>query len=737
MNRKDRRAAGKRGKGPLAPMPGAMPGLPPTPAVLARNLFAAAVQHFRAGQIAQAERACRDVLTFDRNHADALHLLGVIAFQVGRHDAALELIGKALALNGRNPDCHFNMAQVLRTRGLLDEAAMHFTQATELRPDYAAAHLALADFHLQQGRFGEAVSRYRRALMNGGSAEAHGNFGVALAGVGLWEEAAAQYRRALALNPSLVDVYRNLARIMLVQGNVAEALALTRRALALRESDEVRALFVQCLRRMRAADIDGELRGLLARALSEGWSRPSGLSALAGLLCGGARAAAELAGDALLRALLESTPVRNIELERVLTAARSELLTLAASSPDRIDDRLLGFFCALARQCFINEYVFALSEADAGHGQSLRGQIAAAIETGADIPPLLLVAVAAVVPLHSLPRGETLLQRSWPAAVGALLEQQVREPAQEREIRASVPALTAIDDEVSLAVQHQYEAMPYPRWIKAAPVGQPVTIEWYLRNQFPTAPIRVHGPSHGLDVLIPGCGTGQHTIETAQRFAGARVLAVDLSRTSLGYAIRKTQALGLRNIEYAQADILKLGALGRTFDLIEVSGVLHHLRDWAEGWRVLLALLQPGGFMHVGLYSAAARADIRAARAFIAERHYGYAADDIRRCRQELLGFEDGSPLKNVAKYPDFFTISECRDLLFHVQEHQLTIPEIAAFLRDHRLTFIGFTGEPALAYRQRFPADAAMTDLEQWHQFETENPLAFTGMYQFWVQKA
>ena len=56
---------------------------------------------------------------------------------------------------------------------------------------------------------------------------------------------------------------------------------------------------------------------------------------------------------------------------------------------------------------------------------------------------------------------------------------------------------------------------------------------------------------------------------------------------------------------------------------------------------------------------------------------------DIRRCRQEILASEDGTPLKNVAKYSDFFTTSECRDLLFDVQEHQLTIPQIAAFLRE------------------------------------------------------
>src|SRR5580704_15308453 len=142
----------------------------------------------------------------------------------------------------------------------------------------------------------------------------------------------------------------------------------------------------------------------------------------------------------------------------------------------------------------------------------------------------------------------------------------------------------------------------------------------------------------------------------------------------------------LANVTYMQADILKLGAIGRSFDVIEASGVLHHLRDPAEGWRILLSLLRPGGLMNVGLYSAPARSDVRAARAFIAERGFDRTADDIRNCRQEMLAFADGTPLRNIAKFPDFFTTSECRDLLFHVQEHQMTIPEIKAFLGENHL---------------------------------------------------
>jgi Tfp pilus assembly protein PilF/SAM-dependent methyltransferase len=727
MNRKDRRAAGKRGSGPFAPSSG--------PGALAGNLFAAAVQHFQARRLDEAERTCRDVLTFDRNHAHALHLLGLIAHQSGRPDAALDFISRALALDRRNPDCEFNMAQVLRVLGRTEEAITHLTRATELRRDYAAAHLALADIHLQQGRFAEAAPSYRRALvLQSASAESYSNFGVALAGLGHWHEAAEQYRRALALKPELIDVYRNLGRILLAQGNITEALALTRRALAMQDAVELRALFVQCVKELAPSDIDDELRALIGRALQEGWSRPSELSALASELCGHERGLSALAEDRLLLALMRVAPVRTVALEAVLIDTRQQLLARAATA-EALDETLIEFACALAQQCFINEYVFALSDEESAQAHKLTDALVTALTSGESISPLLLAAVAAYSPLHALAQADVLLQRSWPAAAQALIMQQVIEPRQEREIRGSIPALTTIEDEVSRKVQRQYEDMPYPRWLEAAPIGQPVTIDWYLRSQFPAAQIRSSLPHAGLDILIAGCGTGQHTIETAQRFAGARVLAIDLSRTSLGYAMRKTRALGLTNVDYAQADILKLATLGRSFDVIEVGGVLHHMRDFAEGWRALLTVLRPGGVMHVGLYSSLARADVRAARAFIAERGYGESADDIRRCRQELLRCEEGSALRNVTKYADFFTTSECRDLLFHVQEQQLSIPEIAAFLRQHGLNFLGFTGV-GQAYRARFLADIAMTNLEQWHQFETEHPMAFTGMYQFWVQK-
>ncbi len=98
------------------------------------------------------------------------------------------------------------------------------------------------------------------------------------------------------------------------------------------------------------------------------------------------------------------------------------------------------------------------------------------------------------------------------------------------------------------------------------------------------------------------------------------------------------------------------------------------------------------------------------------------------------------TPLASVTRFNDFFATSECRDLLFHVQESRTTIPAIKAFLAEHGLKFIGFEfGDAALrGYRALFAEQRwSMSDLDRWHDFETKYPDTFSGMYQFWVQKA
>jgi SAM-dependent methyltransferase len=425
------------------------------------------------------------------------------------------------------------------------------------------------------------------------------------------------------------------------------------------------------------------------------------------------------------------------DLEHLVVALRRALFEIVAADRELPPD---GFavLCAVARQCFVNEYVSGASDEERHAAAALGDRLAAAAVQGADIPPQWVAAIAAYQPLASLPGverlGEQTWAQTWPAPVADLLVQQVTEPRTEAELRATLPRLTAIEDGVSRAVKQQYEENPYPRWIAAGPAGGSVSLDAYLTAKFPD--YRPLGRA-AVAILIAGCGTGQHAIETAQRFADADVLAIDLAESSLAYALRKTRERGLANLRYALADILAFDGAGQSFDLIEASGVLHHLADPLAAWRRLVALLRPGGVMNVGLYSERGRADVVRARALVAAHGFEATADGIRECRAPMLSSDD--PLLAAAcRRTDFYSLSGCRDLLFHVEEHRLSLPEIAAFIGDTGLAFLGFDADAALLgrYAARFPEDGTKTDLGRWHQFETEYPDTFAAMYQFWVQK-
>jgi SAM-dependent methyltransferase len=207
---------------------------------------------------------------------------------------------------------------------------------------------------------------------------------------------------------------------------------------------------------------------------------------------------------------------------------------------------------------------------------------------------------------------------------------------------------------------------------------------------------------------------------------------------SLGYAKRKTAEIGIDSIEYAQADLLKLNLLGRTFDVIESSGVLHHLENPLNRLQVLLSLLRPSGLLKLVIYRAIARRDIVKVRNLISSAGIGSSSQDIRGYRKHLLGLKNSKDFGFATISSDFFSTSACRDLLFHVQEHRMNLRTLDRFFKDHDLNFLGFEIDSSViqAYKKRFSNDISATNLEQWHIFEEENPDTFFGMYQFYVQK-
>jgi tetratricopeptide (TPR) repeat protein/2-polyprenyl-3-methyl-5-hydroxy-6-metoxy-1,4-benzoquinol methylase len=721
------------------------------------------------GRTAEAVDCYERALVINPSYAEVHFNLGILAITLGRHDEAAKRLHTAIDIHPDYAAAHYQLGRVLHAVGRIDEALDSIRHAITVDPRMYDAHYSLGII-LQHVRpnpsLEEAVASFRRAVeIKPDFAQGHHALGILLSNLAQLDAAEESLRRGFAIKPESPEILHDLAMNLLSSGKSPEAVQLIVRTLDRTPTWTTKLAFSSCVARTRFTINDSETRAALTTAITEPWGAPYELCrpALSMIMLNpriascvrlangswparlpkaalyGADGLAALAADPLLHALLEASPVTTIEFERFLTCARHALLetVLNKQAPDSSDIAALRFYAALSRQCFVNEYIFDCLDRERLDATASRSNLLALMAANAVVPSILLLAVAAYFPLYALPNADRLLTLSEPGPADEVLRQQIREPLEEQALRAKVKSLTSISGGVSEDVRNQYEQNPYPRWVKLPIHDQALHFNDELRRTLPFAPFMPMLDDSAPEVLIAGCGTGGQPILVAQRFRGIRVLAIDLSLSSISYAKRKTQERGMTNIEYAHADILKLGDVARTFDIIESVGVLHHLADPFAGWRTLLSRLRPGGFMRLGLYSKLARRHVVKAREFIAARAYGSTPDDIRRFRQDFA-LQDASLEVQLSKTSDFYSTSECRDLLFHVKEHHLTLSQIESFLTEFGLQFIGFELDPRVLsqYRACFADDPAGTKLNNWARFEEDNPDTFAGMYRFWIQQ-
>lgn len=723
-----------------------------------------ALQHHQAGRLQEAEAIYRQVLQAQPNCADAFHLLGLIAQQTGRAVLAMECVGKAIQLNPSAGEFHNSMGEAHRAQGKLEEAEVHYRRALAITPLLAEAHCNLGIILRWYGKTDEAVSHLQRALaIKPSLAQAHHNLGTVFQDQGKLDEAVASYERALKFLPDLADSQTGLAAALRSQGRTLKAIQVLFGGLASQPSNvSLRRSLAESLRGFSLDTIGERERAILlslctdrnistndlAIAIISLLKNTPAFSSLRSAVHAGddpfATAASEtdaFTRDPLLLAALPRMAIYDIELELVLTHVRRNILLrtqwqngLPAADPAVSHD----FMCALARQCFHSQYAFFVAEDEERRACVLRSGLQAAMERLETNPlalewPLLLSALYGS--LSSLPDWERLLKPAhsqWNQSFRPILREQLIDCRREKEITGYLTAITDIDDEVSKAVRRQYEDNPYPVWVSVNN-PQSMSAEELARRLRPGENVQAF--PRPVPILVAGCGTGYHPIEVAMTFNDCKVLAVDLSRASLGYAVRMAELFGITNIDFHQADILKLNGLNRRFAVIECSGVLHHLKEPMMGWQVLVDLLEPGGLMQIGLYSERARRDIQAARKFAGAQGFPATPDGIRRCRRAIINLPSEHPARGALTAGDFFTLNGCRDLIMHSQEQTFTLPGIAEYLDRLGLRFLGFQCDAAILgrFRAMFPDYKALTDLALWDRFEEGHPESFKGMYQFW----
>lgn len=354
-----------------------------------------------------------------------------------------------------------------------------------------------------------------------------------------------------------------------------------------------------------------------------------------------------------------------------------------------------------------------------------------------------------------------------------LLTRSVHGPHKDIEAAAALPRLTDAallpDDDTGSPCRDFYEEIIYPPWHDGVDaIGRlPLSPIERIQRLFPEA----RAPSGAGGVLIAGCGSGKQIANELRSYAGCPIVAFDISARSVAYAQRRLERLlppfEFHRIEFCVGDIERISPAtfgGRAFDVVVCVGVLHHLKDPAEGLRRLAALLEPSaaGVLHLATYSTlGSRPLLDASRAWLREAAPTRGLFDgegqllrrptraeVRDLRQVCLeGLSVGHPVRELCTQSrDFATTSGVLDLLFHPRECSFTLLELQDLLCAVEFQPLGMLcHNPHRDWenRQRYAAAGSpltegdpMRDLARWHDVETKFPETFGRMHTVFAQR-
>jgi SAM-dependent methyltransferase len=484
--------------------------------------------------------------------------------------------------------------------------------------------------------------------------------------------------------------------------------------------------------------------------------------------------------------------------------ATEALVALQTGRPQLAGGTLDALSAALACQASLTDYAWWEDDRDTELIRQLSAQLANTDRSPDDRSARLLISVYAtyrqLLPLleswPSLPRwDQAFLERRGKGGQGwpfwQLWRLTVAEPRRERELSAAIvdPSGAAAaaaaaarseegavaisvgrprprhecavaSDSVSCAVRSMYERSPYPRWSRDPPaVRWPAHPTDFLRAVGFVVPTGWPAVSVGrpLKVLWVGCGTGYMLTIFARHFGAlVDIWALDLSLSSLGYAARRVDELGLRNVHFVRGDILALPTkltAQAPFDFMESSGVIHHLKRPTEALTSLVALLRPAAPLNLALYSTIARRE-SVVPCRVAGKDFNVSSDvSVREFRRYLRALaaahaagEEGARSQwasEIVRTEDYASLTGTRDLCLHPQERTYTLLQLRKMLDKVGLRWLRFAPtfdrQAQALFEQRFGIGpfTKQATLKKWHEFERDHPKTFAAMYQFFVQRS
>ena len=651
--------------------------------------------------------------------------LAIKKHQNNYFDIAEKLYREILKTNPDQFESNFALGTLLVQTKKFDMAKPFIQKAIQINPNYAAAYSNLGYIERKLGEQQKSISSYQKAIqINPNYIIAYNNLAIIFKELGELKKSIKYYEKSIQINANNISTINGLSGLfkLICLDNITKD-----------NSDRLKKLFLILFRRNDINHTDIFKNAKLLLFIEKNYNEVQQIVNSESFLLKN-KFIKSLTSEELFHLILQKSIIKDLLLEKILTKIRKEILFDLIKYENHSLKVKFEFLISIAEQCFLNEYCFSQSKKEIDSIKQLKN----IIENEEEINEIRIAILSSYIPLNTskVISNKLLNYKSENILFNDLISMQIREPLREKELLNSIGSFGNISDTVSKKVRKQYEENPYPRWrfgYKKSP-SNPLII---INNQIEPNKIELNNKFNNSNILIAGCGTGRQ-IAIANQFLNANILGIDLSLSSLAYAKRKTEELDFKNIEFLHGDILQLRNLNRKFDIIECVGTLHHMKDPLEGLQVLLDLLEPHGFMKLGLYSEISRKYVVKARDFIKKKGFKDTIEDIRNFRESIVKEKNNQLFQKMFNIRDFYSTSMVRDLMFHVQEHRFTIPEIFKILKDQNLEFLGFTDLLIKdKFLKLFPNDKKNISLENWNQFEISNPDTFSNMYQFWVRKA
>ena len=686
---------------------------------LSSKILARAIKYHQEYKYELAEKLYDKILQKNPNNFEVVFNLGTLYLQIKKFDKSKKLLNKVIKYNPNHINSYNNLGNVFNELGELQNSKECFKKIIKIDSKNTNAYNNLGIILHRLGNLKEAAEQCQKAIeLDSTHVEALNNLANILNELGDFNGSIKSYIKIIEINPNHVNAINNLSilftRVQLIELNNIDNVFLKKLFLFFYKRNDIDHGYIFSNAK-QLIFLNFNLKKLENKIEEDNLLENEVIK--------------KLIKDELFILMLKKSLIKDIFLEKILTKIRYEILmNIFKNKKDYLKSNF-NFILALAENCFFNEYIFFQSNKENIYLLRLKKKV----EESNKVLELETAILGCYLPLGIFKNlNKKLLSfKSKNIEFNDLLNVQVNEPNNEKEISSSIKSLVEISDSISNKVKNQYEENPYPRWKHVNKRNFMHSID-IISSQIRPNIIKFTNEFHNPNILIAGCGTGKQIFLTSN-YSNAKITAVDLSRSSITYAKRKSIELGENSTEFLHADILDLKKLNRKFDIIECVGVLHHMKDPLLGLGVLCDLLEPHGFLRLGLYSKLAREEVIKIRKFIEMNNIKSTKEGIRNFRKKT----NIKKIGNLVNWGDFYSISSLRDLVFHIKEHHYTIPQLSKILTKYNLKFLGFSDLGAkINYSKNFPSDKENINLDNWHKFEVKNPETFKGMYNFWVKK-